>query len=187
MADKAEFGNNSSKICPGCMVGIPTMGLVDAEFMLSIANMQLPLNWRGGNFILRGKPVDAARNELVEIALRQGFEWLFFRDDDVIAPPDALNKLYSLHTPIAAGVILLVEVTDGEPGAEIYGAAAEYRQACLVFEHARGMVLQEPELSRRLKVFNGQQKAITCEDQFTAYRVISSEAYSNHGTIHTSR
>lgn len=97
MADKAEFGNNSSKICPGCMVGIPTMGLVDAEFMLSIANMQLPLNWRGGNFILRGKPVDAARNELVEIALRQGFEWLFFRDDDVIAPPDALNRLSLAH------------------------------------------------------------------------------------------
>ena len=105
MAERVEFAKNASKFCPGCLVGIPTLGLVDAQFMLSIANTHTPLNWRTMTYVIKGKPVDVARNEIVEVALRDGFEWILFRDDDVLAPADALNKLYSLHTPIAAGVV----------------------------------------------------------------------------------
>ena len=97
MAERQEFAKNLKRYCPGCLVGIPTLGMVDAEFMLSISNTQFPLNWRGMTYVIKGKPVDVARNELVERALREGYQWVFFRDDDVLAPPDALNKLYSLN------------------------------------------------------------------------------------------
>ena len=84
-------------------------------------------------------------------------------------------------TPLAAGLILCVLWCDGEPGAEIYGAAAEYQQACLVFDHAVGMVEQEPKLADKLHTYKGQAKSIVMEASRSAYRVISSQAFSKHG------
>ena len=105
MPSREVFAKNMGKYCPGCLIGIPTLGVVDVEFMLSMANLQTPLNWRGTTYVLKGKPVAEARNQLVELALEKGYQWLFFRDDDVLAAPEALNKLYSLKTAIAAGVV----------------------------------------------------------------------------------
>ena len=84
-------------------------------------------------------------------------------------------------TCFAAGLILYTLFCDNEAGAEIYGAASEYKQGCLVFEHARGMIKQEETLSNRCQVYNGQAKAITVEETLSSYRVVSSEAYSKHG------
>jgi hypothetical protein len=103
--DGSGYGENKKKYCPGCFIGIPTLGVVDFDFALSMMNLQFPMNWSGMTHVAKGLAVDAARNKLVEIALKEGYEWLFFRDDDVIAPPDALIKLYALKTPISAGVV----------------------------------------------------------------------------------
>jgi len=88
-------------------------------------------------------------------------------------------------TPLAAGILLYLLFEDGEPGAEIYGAASEYKQASLVFTHAHGMVNRESSLSDRCKVFKGQSKAIELgqpgDDDYGVYRVVSSEAFSAHG------
>jgi phage terminase large subunit-like protein len=78
---------------------------------------------------------------------------------------------------------------DREPGAEIYGAAAEYKQASLVFAHARGMVMADDELRERSKIFNGQTKAIQLSehkanvDDISTYLVVSADAYSKHGYL----
>jgi phage terminase large subunit-like protein len=84
-------------------------------------------------------------------------------------------------TPLAAGLILASLYLDGEQGAEVYGAAAEYKQASLVFEHAMGMVAQDEMLRNRFKVYAGQQKAIEDRSTFSSYKVLSAEAYSKHG------
>jgi len=87
-------------------------------------------------------------------------------------------------TPMAAGMILYMLDQDGEAGAEIYGAASEYKQAALVFDHARGMVLRDDSLRERYKIYAGQAKAIQRDDgsdDFSTYNVISSEAFSKHG------
>lgn len=84
-------------------------------------------------------------------------------------------------TPLAACLILTVAAMDGEAGAEIYSAAFKYDQACKVFEHVRGMVKAEPELSRRFKIYGGQAKALTWEDGNSAYRPISSDNLGSHG------
>lgn len=86
-------------------------------------------------------------------------------------------------SPLAACLLLVLLVVDAEPGAEIYGAASEYKQASLVFEHARGMVLQNADLREACKVYSGQAKSIQLGEEtgFATYRVISSEAYSSHG------
>jgi len=86
-------------------------------------------------------------------------------------------------TPMAAGILLYMLCEDQEAGAEVYGAASEYKQASLVFEHARGMVAMDDELRTRCKVYSGQSKAIQLgeEDGWATYRVVSSDAFSAHG------
>jgi len=88
-------------------------------------------------------------------------------------------------TPLAAGIILYLLFEDGEPGAEIYGAATEYKQASLVFTHAWGMRNQNPELSERSHVFKGQSKAMELgqpgDMDYGIYRVISGESDSCEG------
>ena len=88
-------------------------------------------------------------------------------------------------TPLAAGIILYMLFEDGEPGAEIYGAASEYKQASLVFTHAWGMVNRNPKLREASQIFKGQSKAIEIgapgAKNYGIYRVISSDSLSAQG------
>lgn len=82
---------------------------------------------------------------------------------------------------LAAALLLLLLFEDGEAGAEIYGAASEFKQACHVFDSARGMVVQNPELTERCTIYKGASKAIQLKDDFSTYRVLTSESASAHG------
>lgn len=91
-------------------------------------------------------------------------------------------------TPLAACLLLYMLFEDGEPGAEIYGAAKEHYQATKVFEHALGMVLQDEGLKESCssphgKIYNGQTKAIQLGEEtgFSTYRVICSDSLSAQG------
>ena len=84
-------------------------------------------------------------------------------------------------TVCAAALLLYLLFEDGEPGAEIYGAASEFNQASLVFHHAAGMVRQNQDLLERSKTYQGQAKAIQLNKDYSTYRVISREAASSHG------
>lgn len=83
-------------------------------------------------------------------------------------------------TPLVSGIVLYSLFCDPEPGAEIYSAAADRDQASLVFAHAKGMVLQEVELSSRCKIYE-VARAIVREDTQSSYKVISAEANTKHG------
>ncbi|HUW33936.1 MAG TPA: terminase TerL endonuclease subunit [Planctomycetota bacterium] len=85
-------------------------------------------------------------------------------------------------TPLGAGICLKLLFSDKERGAEIYCAAADRQQAALLYRHARGMVLQEPELSSRAKMYDSPQyRSIVYNAMFSSMKVISAEAYSKHG------
>lgn len=81
-------------------------------------------------------------------------------------------------TALAAGLVLYVMFCDGEPGAEIYSAAADRDQAGLVFQQVTGMVEQEPELSKRCKVYT---KAVAIDRLGIFYKPISADAHTKHG------
>ena len=53
-------------------------------------------------------------------------------------------------SPLAGGIGLYGLVADGEPGAQIFAAAAKMDQARILFNDAVAMVRQSPELERRL-------------------------------------
>lgn len=65
---------------------------------------------------------------------------------------------------------------DGEPGAEIYSAAADTDQANIVFSIARGMVEQDEDLKEASECF---RRSIVFKDR--AYHVLSADAPTKHG------
>lgn len=83
-------------------------------------------------------------------------------------------------TMLAAGIALYCLFCDGEPGAEIYAAAAERDQAGIVWEIARQMVAASPALSERCRIYQGG-KAIVREEVGASFKPISSDANTKHG------
>lgn len=85
------------------------------------------------------------------------------------------------NTPLAAGILNYVLFCDNEPGAQIYGAAADIPQASLLFRHAAGMIAREPELSSRCTVYDSYRSVVLNQDKGSTYKVISGEAKGKHG------
>lgn len=76
----------------------------------------------------------------------------------------------------AMGNFLLT--ADGEPGAEVYSAAADRDQAAIIFDLAKFMVEHEPELARRCAVF---RRAIVFRETASRYEVLSADVPTKHG------
>lgn len=79
-----------------------------------------------------------------------------------------------------AGLCLFMLFCDGEMGAQIYSAAAEREQAALIYRHAKAMILAEPELERRSKIYSSA-KCVVFDASNSSYKAISAEADSKHG------
>ena len=60
----------------------------------------------GDLFLFEGnKPaVDISRNIIASTALKEGAEWCFFLDDDVVAPPNVVQRLMQHNLPIVSGL-----------------------------------------------------------------------------------
>lgn len=80
---------------------------------------------------------------------------------------------------LAAAIALKLLYADGEPGAEIYSAAADRDQAGIVYSVAAEMVKKNPVLGRKSKVLDSTKRIIHNNGSF--YRVLSAEAFSKHG------
>lgn len=79
---------------------------------------------------------------------------------------------------LCAGIALYLTFADGEPGAEVYSAAADRDQARIVFEEAKAMVEASPALSEHGKAF---RNTIVIKSERNTYKVISADAYTKHG------
>ena len=78
-------------------------GYVSTNFWLH-DSIQSPMNTTMARAVVKGKPVDVARNELVKYARNAGAKYIFFIDDDVLVPHNALIRLFGLKTGVATGV-----------------------------------------------------------------------------------
>jgi len=83
----------------GVLLAIPTFGFPSINFTKSIRLASTPIFTSQGMADVQGKPVDVARNELAALALKLNYGYVWFRDDDVMADPDALVKLMGRLTP----------------------------------------------------------------------------------------
>lgn len=88
-------------------------------------------------------------------------------------------------TPYAAFIIIYGLFADGERGAQIYSAAADAKQAALIFRYVRGMVEAEPELDSRASIFKaaGQQAVMLKNEPAAGYKVLSSDGDTKHGFV----
>ena len=82
-------------------------------------------------------------------------------------------------TTLIGGLGLYHLVCD-PPGGQIYCCAADREQASLAYRAAKGMIEQDPELEKILKITDSQ-KMITNKLTGTTLKVLSAEAYSKHG------
>ena len=86
-------------------IGIPTKnGLWSYRVGLSLSELVTPINCSLMKFIVAGKPVDEARNHIVEMAQDAGAKYLLFMDDDNILPPFTIPRLLNLKAKVASGV-----------------------------------------------------------------------------------
>lgn len=79
---------------------------------------------------------------------------------------------------LSAALALYGLLASGEPGAEVYAAAASKDQARIVFNQAREFVEGSPELQQWLKPM---RNVITCPQTNGVFRVLSSDAPLQHG------
>ena len=81
-------------------------------------------------------------------------------------------------TTLCAAIGIYMLFADNERGAEIYAAAGDRNQAGIVFEIAKSMILQNPELEQRGKVF---RNSITNQSKGNFFQAISSDSKTKHG------
>ena len=77
----------------GVTIGVPTFGKISDTFMVSQLTMMIPIFTNVGYHTVRGKPVDVARNIITHSAMKTHAGFVYFRDDDTLAPRDALIKM----------------------------------------------------------------------------------------------
>ena len=79
---------------------------------------------------------------------------------------------------LASALALYMLFADDERGSEIYSAAGDRQQAGIVHEIAKGMIVANPELSKRAKVY---RNSIVNESKGNFYQAISSDSKTKHG------
>lgn len=86
------------------VIGIPSFGMVSTYFYQAMKGQQFPLVSSAIDKVVLNKKIDEARNEIVDFALGQNANYIFWVDDDVIPPGDAFLKLYTHQKDIINGV-----------------------------------------------------------------------------------
>lgn len=79
---------------------------------------------------------------------------------------------------LAAGLALFLLLADKEPGAEVYGAAADKDQAKLVFTEARRMAESSADLSEVVECY---RDTIVVPSTNSKYQALSSDVPTKHG------
>jgi phage terminase large subunit-like protein len=125
----------------------------------------------------------------------QPFELLPWQRDDVVMPlfgwkrKDGTRRFRKCYVEVpkkngkstlCGGLALYLLLADGEPRAQIYGAAADREQAGIVYTEAANMVTASAELGQRLQVIRSTKRIIDpLSNSF--YHAISADAYTNEG------
>jgi phage terminase large subunit-like protein len=81
---------------------------------------------------------------------------------------------------LAAAIALYLLIADGEQAAEIYGCANDRKQAGIVFDVARDMVLMNPTLKKVCKIVESQKRIIFLPTR-SYYSAMSAEVSTKYG------
>lgn len=93
------------------LIGITTAETVTHQTMESIYNLEKPDGVTTELRIIHAYNVADGRNELVHIMINEGFDYIFFVDNDVVLPKNALVDLYNMNWYISVGTYPRKETT----------------------------------------------------------------------------
>ena len=123
------------------------------------------------------------------------FVLLDWQYDRVIAPafgwkmPDGTRRFRRVGVAIPkkngkstllSGVGLFMLMGDGEPGAEVYSAAADRDQASIIYEEAANMVDASPALLRRIRVLRSKKLLVHGASR-SLYKALSADVPTKEG------
>ena len=123
-------------------------GLVwnEAEARRGVSFFSMLRHWKGR---WSGEPVklEPFQEEMIVAPI---FGW--YREDGARRITEAYVELPRKNgkSTLAAGIALKMFAADGEPGSEVYSAATKHAQAMIVFNDAKQMTRQSPELAKRI-------------------------------------
>jgi hypothetical protein len=83
---------------------VPSLGTISMQWHARMELLARPMNTASISVYVIGKKVDQARNESVAMCLNENCRWVFFVDDDVFVPSDALLRLYAYQRDIVSGL-----------------------------------------------------------------------------------
>ena len=123
------------------------------------------------------------------------FELLPWQWEDIVKPlfgwkrPDGTRRYRRAYievpkkngkSTLCAGLTLYMLVADNEPGAEVYSAAADRKQASIIFNEVKTMIDASPALTQKLSVLVSQ-KRVTFSLKHSWYEAMSAEAPTKEG------
>jgi len=88
------------------LLSAPSFGSFDILFVANIQMMHVPIHHSMDWHYPRNMPVDKARTDAAEKALKDGCKYILFRDYDVLAPPNALNVLMARDVDVISAPYL---------------------------------------------------------------------------------
>jgi hypothetical protein len=95
----------------GLMLGLPFSGKpIPPEFALTLSAQIWPSNFRVSKCAIKGKPVDEARQEMAELAIKEHAKYLAFADEDLSLMPHTYRTLLATlaqadeETMVCAGI-----------------------------------------------------------------------------------
>lgn len=116
-----------------------------------------------------------------------------WQKDDIIFPlfgckrPDGSRQYRTCYIEIprkngksslCSGIALYLLYADNEASAEVYSAAADTKQAAIVFNVAKGMAMASKSLMSRGQIY---RNSIFIPRTASTYQVLSADAYTKHG------
>lgn len=88
------------------LIASPTRGMVSMQWAQSLRALRSPQGVQVDSIPMSDQPFDHLRNALVKVALQSGYDRIFFVDDDVQLPPNALVQLHSRNLDIVSGLYM---------------------------------------------------------------------------------
>lgn len=112
------------------LIGIPSMDMVPAKFMMSLVALDKPEHTDFVN--ISESLIYDARDKIVQYAINGGYDYLFFLDSDIICESDTLTRLLNHKADIVSGLYFGRRENAHDPIAyELIAPKTIYRKASL--------------------------------------------------------
>lgn len=98
--------SNRYIINPTVLIGVPTLSRAPMSWAWSeyFYSIRQPLGTAIARMRVEGQDVASARNEIAQAAIDQHADYVLFVGDDVLVPPDIIDRLRSHHEAMVTGV-----------------------------------------------------------------------------------